>query len=326
MAIRRKFIAGLAIAAAALAQPAHAAGWPAKPITIINPYPVGGAVDIVAREVGMRLSAVLGQEVIVDTRSGAGGTIGAAKLAHSAPDGYTLMVHNQALPISAALYGALPYDTGRDILPIAYLGATPNLLVVNNDVPAKTVAELLALAKEKPGKINYGSAGAGSSSHIAMAMFVSMTGAKMEHIPYKGSGPAMVGLVGGQTQVMLQTAPAAMSFIQSGRLRALATSGKNRSPALPDVPTIAESGVKGFEFYPWFGLFAPAGTAPEVADKLHDAVNQVLKDPELVDKLGRQSLEVDTMSRQAFADLYQKDIATWGKTLDQLGIKIETSR
>jgi len=148
----------------------------------------------------------------------------------------------------------------------------------------------------------------------------------MEHIPYKGSGPAMIGLVGGQTQVMLQTAPAAMSFIESGRLRALATSGKRRSPALPDVPTIAESGVQGFEFYPWFGLFAPAGTPPAVADKLHDAVNKVLKDPKVVDKLGRQSLEVGTMSRQAFADLYQKDISGWGKTLDQLDIKIETSR
>lgn len=322
MASRNLFVACVAIIATMFGCPAGAADWPTRPITIVNPYEPGGAVDVVARALAAKLGPELGQSFIIENRSGAGGTIGAAKLARSAPDGYALMVQNQALAISASLYGKLPYDTARDIMPIAHIGATPNVLIVNNSVPAKTVGELIALAKKKPGTINYGSAGAGSSSHIAMAMFVSMTDTKMEHIPYKGSGPAMIALLGGQTQVMLQTLPAAMPFLKSGQLRALATSGERRSLALPDVPTITESGVKGFEFFPWFGVFAPTGTPTMVADKLHDAINTALKDPQIQDNLGRQGLEVGTMSRQAFTDLYLKDIAGWGKTLGQLDIKL----
>lgn len=322
---KKALLCCVAVTVAALSAPAYSQDWPSRPITIINPYPVGGAVDIVAREVGLKLGEELGTDVIVETRSGAGGTIGATRLVHSQPDGYTLMVHNQALPISAALYPNLPYNSAHDIMPIAYLGATPNLLIVNKDFPVKTVGELLALAKKEPGKINYGSAGAGSSSHIAMAMFASMANIELEHIPYKGSGPAMIGLIGGQTQVMLQTAPAAVSFVRSGQLRAIATSGKARSPALPEIPTISESGIDGFEFYPWFGLFAPVGIPPAIADKLHEAINKVLKNPEIIDKLGRQSLEVDTMTRQAFTTLYQQDVSSWGTRLNQLGIKIESS-
>ncbi len=310
----------MALAAIVFLPPATAAQWPSGVVTIINPYPPGGAVDVVARELASRLSKELGNDFIVENLGGAGGTIGTAKLAHAKPDGYTLMVHNLGLAISASLYEKLPYDSVRDLAPVAYLGTSSNVLIVNPAVKAKTVDELVALAKAHPGTMNYGSAGVGSSSQIAMALFASTAGLKMTHIPYRGSGPAMVGLVSGQTQVMLQTTPAAISLIKSGQVRAIATSGTRRSPALPTVPTIAEAGLKGFEFAPWFGLFAPAKTPPAILDRLHRAVEKVLKDPALVAKFAQLDLDVGPMSRKDFAKLYDDDVAKWARTIKTLGI------
>jgi len=281
----------------------------------------GGAVDVVARELGRELSLQLGVNFIVENMGGAGGTIGAAKLAHAKPDGYTLMIQNLGLAISASLYQNLPYDTARDIAPVAFIGTSSNVLVVTDSFPAKSVTELIALAKSQPGTFNYGSAGSGSSSQIAMALFAAKTGISVEHVPYKGSGPAMVGLVAGQTQMMLQTTPAAIPLIKSGKLRALATSGARRSPALPSLPTIAESGVNGFSFSPWFGLFAPARTPAPILNKLHAAVNKMLGDPVVIAKFQQLDLDVQPKTREEFVVLYGRDIAEWAQSVKKLGIK-----
>ncbi|MDB5762888.1 MAG: hypothetical protein JWQ21_1883 [Herminiimonas sp.] len=318
-----RFFAALVLLAAVAAQPAAAADWPTRPVTILAPFASGGTVDIVARIVGQKLGRELGQSVIVDNRGGAGGTIATAMLAHAAPDGYTLMVHHQGLAFNASLYDKLSFDTTRDVMPLAYIGATPNVLVVTNNLPVKTVGEFLSYAHSKPGKINYGSGGFGSAGHLPMEVLQSASGIKMEHVPYKGSGPALVDLMSGQIQAMLLTIPAVMPYIQSGRVRAIATSGKRRSPALPKLPTLDEAGVKGFEYEPWYGFFAPAGTPQPVVQKLRAAIEKVLKDPEVVSKLGQQGLEVQTISQEQFSDIVSKDIVKWGKIIKTLGIKID---
>jgi tripartite-type tricarboxylate transporter receptor subunit TctC len=299
----------------------YAADWPTKPITVLAPFAAGGTVDIVARIVSNKLSKEFGQSVVVENRGGAGGTIAAGMLARAAPDGYTLMVHHQGLAFNVSLYDKLPYDTARDIMPIAYIGATPNVLVVTNSLPVKTVAEFLAFAKSET--VNYGSGGYGSAGHLPMAVLKSTTGIKMEHVPYKGSGPAIIDLMSGQIQAMLLTIPAVMPHIQSGKVRPIATSGLRRSPALPTLPTLNEAGVKGFEYLPWYGFFAPAGTPEPIAQKLHAAVNRVLSDPEIVSKLGQQGLEVHAMTRQQFGEVLNHDIAKWGKIIKTLGIKAD---
>jgi tripartite-type tricarboxylate transporter receptor subunit TctC len=300
---------------------AAAAEWPAKPITVLAPFAPGGTVDIVARLIGNKLSRELGQSIIVDNRGGAGGTIATGMLARAAPDGYTLMVHHQGLAFNASLYHKLPYDTARDIVPVAYIGATPNVLVVTDSLPVKDVGEFLAYAKSN--KVYYGSGGIGSAGHLPMELMQSMAGLKLEHVPYKGSGPALVDLMSGQIQAMLLTIPAVMPYIQSGKVRAIATSGSKRSPALPDLPTLEEAGIQNFEYSPWYGFFAPAKTPVPVLNRLHEAVNKVLADPEVVSKLGHQGLEVQSMTREQFADVVTGDITKWGKIIKSLSIKVE---
>jgi tripartite-type tricarboxylate transporter receptor subunit TctC len=295
--------------------------WPTRTVTIIAPFPAGGTVDIVARTIGQRLTTDLHQSFIVDNRGGAGGSLGTALLAHAPSDGSTIMVMHMGLAFNATLYGNLTYDTLRDVLPIAYVGATPNVLVVTNGFPAKTVGEFLALAKAKPGTINYGSGGVGSAGHLPMELLQSATGIKLVHVPYKGNGPALVDLISGQIQVMLATIPAVMPYIKSGQLRALATSGNHRSSALPDLPTLDEAGVKGFDYQPWYGFFAPGATPPAIADKLHDAINTVVQDPAIARKLEQEGLEPHPMSRQQFADVVRDDVAKWAGVIKSLGIK-----
>ncbi|HSI57758.1 MAG TPA: tripartite tricarboxylate transporter substrate binding protein [Ideonella sp.] len=303
--------------------PAHAADYPTKPVTVLAPFAAGGTVDIVARIIGQKLSQDLGQSFLVDNRGGAGGTIATGMLAHATPDGYTLMVHHVGLAFNASLYDKLPFDTAKDVVPVAYIGATPNVLVVTNSLPVKTVGEFLALARKDPGAINYGSGGMGSAGHLPMEVLQGSTGIKLTHVPYKGSGPAITDLMSGQIQAMLLTIPAVMPFIQAGKLRAIATSGSKRTPALPNLPTLDETGVKGFDYAPWYGYFAPAGTPPAVLQKLHAAVNKVLADPEVANKLGQQGLEVKALSRAQFGEMVTVDIAQWGKTIRALGIKGE---
>lgn len=305
----------------AVAAPAATTDWPTKTVRIIAPFPAGGTVDIVARTVGQKLADELHQSFIVDNRGGAGGSLGTAVMTHAAPDGYTIMVNHMGLAFNAALYDNLSYDTLRDVLPVAYVGATPNVLVVTKNFPAKDVGEFLALARAKPGTINYGSGGVGSAGHLPMELLQSATGIKLVHVPYKGNGPALIDLISGQIQVMLATIPAVMPYITSGQLRALATSGSHRSSALPDLPTLDEAGVKGFDYQPWYAFFAPGGTPPAVADKLHDAINAVLEDPATAQKLAHEGLDVHPMSRQQFTDTVHGDVTKWAGVIKTLGIK-----
>lgn len=306
-------------AASLVATPTAAAEWPTKPITLLAPFAAGGTVDIVARIVGLRLGQELGQSVIVENRGGAGGTIAAGMLARATPDGHTLMLTHQGLAFNVSLYDKLPYDTAKDIMPVANIGMTPNVLVVTNSLPVKTLGEFLSYAKTNP--VNYGSGGHGSAGHLPMEVMQSMTGTKLQHVPYKGSGPAINDLMSGQIQAMLLTIPAIMPHIQGNRVRAIATSGQKRSPALPTLPTMDEAGIKGFDYSPWYGFFAPTGTPPEVVQKLHTAINKVLSEPEIIGKLGQQGLEVQTMSREQFGQIVVSDTAKWGKIIKKLDIK-----
>jgi tripartite-type tricarboxylate transporter receptor subunit TctC len=299
--------------------PAAAADFPTKPITVLAPFAAGGTVDIVARIVGLRLGQELGQPVLVENRGGAGGTIGTSLLARAAPDGHTLMVMHQGLAFNRSLYDKLPYDTVKDIVPLANIGITPNVLVVANTLPVKTLDEFLVYARTHT--VNYGSGGYGSAGHLPMALLKSITGADLQHVPYKGSGPALTDLMSGQIQAMLLTIPAVMPYIQSNRVRAIATSGQKRTPALPTLPTMDEAGIKGFDYAPWYGFFAPAGTPPDVLQKLHTAINKVLSEPDILSKLGQQGLEIRTMSREQFANIVTSDVAKWEKIIKKLEIK-----
>lgn len=299
--------------------PATANNFPTKPITLIAPFAAGGTVDIVARLVGLKLGQELGQSVIIENRGGAGGTIGAGMLARAVPDGHTLMLTHQGLAFNVALYDKLPYNTVKDIMPLANIGMTPNVLVVTNSLPVKSLDDFLNYTKSNP--VNYGSGGNGSAGHLPMEVLQSMTSAKLQHVPYKGSGPALNDLISGQIQTMLLTIPSVMPHIQANRVRPIATSGSKRTPALPNLPTMDEAGVKGFDYSPWYGFFAPTGTPPDVVNKLHTAINKVLKDPEIISKLGVQGLEVQALSREQFGQIVTRDIAKWDTIIKKLDIK-----
>ena len=315
---------GLPLLLCALALPTGAAGaWPARPITILVPFAPGGTVDIVARVVGQKLGAELGQTVIVENRAGAGGTIATAAVAHAQPDGYTLLAHHMGLAFNASLYEKAPFDTARDILPVAHIGTTPNVLVTSNSLPVRTVNEFLALARSRPGEINYGSGGIGSAGHIPMATLEAATGTRMSHVPYRGAGPAMADLAAGHVQAMLQTIPAVMPYIQSGKVRAIATSGKTRSRTLPNLPTLQEAGVSDFDYSPWYGLFAPSGTPAPVVDRLHAAVNKVLADADTLEKLSQQGLDIQKMTQEQFARTVAGDIRKWGAAIKALHVVVE---
>ena len=294
-----------------------------KVTTIIVPFAAGGTVDIVARQLSLDLGNNLGDSIVIDNRGGAGGTIATAKLATSTPDGKAIMFHHMGFVFNPALYEKLPFDTRKDIIPVADIGVTPNVLVVTNKFPAKTVAEFLAYARANPQKINYGSGGVGSAGHLAMEMFQEVGNFHATHVPYKGSGPAITDLISGQIQAMLMTIAAIKPYIDSGQVRAIATSGLVRTPSLPSVPTLNESGLKGFSYEPWYGVFAPAKTPVKTLDQIHSAVNEALKNPENQAKLAGQGLEVKPMTRQQFATMVDSDLDKWSKVIKKLNIKAE---
>jgi len=305
------------------AAPAFAQGYPARPIRLLVPFSAGGTVDIVARLLGAKLSADLGQPFMVENKGGAGGTIAAAMLAKSPGDGYTLMMMHQGLAFNASLYSDLPYDTLRDLAPIAHVGATPNALVVTDALPVKTVQEFLAYARSNPGGIAYGSGGIGSAGHLSVELLQSLTGTKLTHVPYKGSGPAITDLISGQIQAMLLTMPAVMPYVKGGKVRAIATSGALRSPALPGLPTIAEAGVPGYEYMPWYGMFGPGALPKPLIARLNSAVSRALADAGVREKLAQQGLEVRSMTSEQFAGILRTDVARWGKIIRELGVRGE---
>jgi tripartite-type tricarboxylate transporter receptor subunit TctC len=305
-------------AAQALAQ-----AYPARPVRMLVPFAAGGTVDIVARLLGAKLAEALGQPFIIENRGGAGGTIATAMLAKSPGDGYTLMTMHQGLAFNAALYSNLPYDTLRDLAPTAHVGATPNVLVVSEALPVRTMQEFLAYARANPGGVAYGSGGIGSAGHLSVELLQSLTATKLTHVPYKGSGPAMSDLVGGQIQAMLLTMPAAMPAVKGGKVRAIATSGARRSPALPELPTIAETGVGGYEYMPWFGVFGPATLPKALVARLNQAVNKALGDADMRERLAQQGLETQAMTSERFGALVRDDVARWGRFIREVGVRAE---
>jgi tripartite-type tricarboxylate transporter receptor subunit TctC len=315
---RRLLIAGLM--AAALAPAALAQTYPTKPITLIVPFPPGGSTDIVGRVVAEGLSKELKQPVVVENRGGAGGTVGSAVLSKAAPDGYTLGIGSTSThAVGPATLPKVAYDPVKNFTPISLVAETPYVLAVNPKVPAKSVKELIAYAKTKAGQLNYGSAGAGSTTHLAGAMFVSAAGLKMEHIAYKGNGPATQALMGGEVQVLMGSMPAVLNQIKAGSIRALAVGTVRRSPALPDTPTMQQAGVKDFEASLWLGVVAPAGLPDAVAKRLHAAVVKVVQDPDVAKRLRGAGAEPVTNTPQEMAKQIQDDLAKYKKLAGEIG-------
>ena len=300
-----------------------AQGWPSKPVRLVVPYPPGGPTDIVARVVAERLTAQTGQTFIVDNRAGAGGNLGAEAVAKAAPDGYTLLVATTAHAINKSLFKNLNYDVQRDFVPVSLLTQGPLVLVVNPDFPAKSVSELIAIAKAKPKSVSFASSGNGQSTHLAAELFASMAGAPMTHVPYKGSAPALNDLIAGQVPIMFDTMLSAMQHVKSGRLRALAITGAQRSPAAPDVPTLAESGLPGYQAYAWNGLLAPAGTPPAVINRLSEELKTALSQPAVQEKFSAQGFAATWTAPAQAASFLQHEVEKWGLTVQQSGAKVE---
>ena len=302
---------------------AFSQSYPAKPIRLIVPFPPGGSNDIVGRMFAAQLGERLGQQVIVDNRAGAGGTLGTDMAAKSAPDGYTLLLISVAHAFNPGLYGSLGYDPEKSFTPVAMLGTGTVALVVAASEPISSVGELIARAKANPGKLNYATAGIGSLQHLASALFVIQSGIDVVHIPYKGGGPAMVGVIAGQAQFSVASLIQALPHVKSGKLKVLATSGAKRSPVLPDVPTISEAGVPGYEAYNWWGLLAPAGTPKAVVERLVEATGQVLASSETRKRLESEGAEAHRMSPAEFGRFIASETAKWSKVAREAGIKPE---
>ena len=294
--------------------------FPEKPIRVIVPYSPGGSTDIAGRLVTQRLAEGLKQGVIVDNRGGAGGNIGGDIVAKSQPDGYTLLVGTVGgLTINPSLYKDMPFDPLKDLTPVAYFGSTPNILVVHPSLPVKSVRELVALAKSRPGQLNYASAGTGGSVHLAAELFKSLANVEMVHVPYKGSGPALIGLLSGQTQLMFSTMPPALPHVKSGKLRALGMTGAKRSSLVPDLPTIAESGLPGYEITQWWGILAPAGTPREVVVKLNSEINNVLRSPDFVKLFAGLGADAAPNTAEWFAAYMKSETEKWAKVVKVSG-------
>jgi tripartite-type tricarboxylate transporter receptor subunit TctC len=312
------FIA-LALAAGAVS----AQSYPNKPVRVVIPWPPGGSNDVVGRIVLQKVAEYTGQQFIVDNRGGAAGTIGAEVVAKSPPDGYTIMVHSTSHVGNAHLYKKLPYDTLKDFTGIALLAAQPGALTVHPSLPAKNVKEFIALAKARPGTINYSSSGNGSAPHLSMALLVAMTGINIVHVPYKGGAPQVTALVSGETQASLATVSTVLVHVQSGRLRAIGVSSAKRTGTLPDVPTIAESGVPGYEMSPWIGVFAPTGTSKDIITRLNTEINKALKAPEVNQLLASQALDALGGTPEEFDARIKADYEKYGKLIKLTGAKVD---
>ena len=310
------------LAFALVALPAYSQ-YPTRPIRLVVPFPPGGGTDTMARAIAPKISEILGQQIVPENRGGAGANIGAEVAAKSAPDGYTLMLATITNAIGATLYTRLNYDLVRDFSTITRLATTPHILVVHPSVPVKTVKEFTAFAKARPGQLTYSSSGAGSAAHLAGELFSSLTGTKMVHVPYKGGGPSMIALVGGEVSVCFATMPSAVGYVRAGRLRGIAVTTDKRSPAMPDLPTIAETGVKGYEAGSWYGLSAPAGTPRDIINRLHAATIKVMALPEINERLAKAGFEVVTSTPEEFAAFTKSEIQKWGKLVKATGLKAD---
>ena len=302
------------------ASPLAAQDYPNHPIRLIIPFPPGGSNDVVGRLVAKQLSIRLGQQVFVDNRAGAGGVIGTEAAAQATPDGYTLLVVSLAHAVNPSLY-KLNYDPLKVFTPVSIMATGPNVLVVNPELPVHSVKELLALAKEKPGMIDYASAGVGSFQHLGGELFKLVAGVNLQHVPYKGGGPAMQDVIAGHVKVMFSSLVQTTPFIKSGQLRALGVGGRDRNPILPDVPTIAEAGVPGYQADNWWGIVAPAGTPQPIIDKLYADIQAVLKSPELTEAFAREGAAAVTMTTAEFGAYIESEMAKWARVVKEGNIK-----
>ena len=310
-------IAGLGIAAAG-----HAQKYPERPIRLIVPFATGGTSDLMGRVIGGKLGEALGQTVVVDNRGGAGGTLGAALAAQALADGYTLLVPHVGLAINETLYAKRQYSAVKDLAPISKLGVTPNAVVVNNALPVNSVQDLIALAKKRPGKLNCGSAGVGSAAHLAMALLEYAAGVKFNHIPYKGGGPSLIATVAGEVDFSIPAYPTSVPHVKAGRLRILAVTGSKRESTVPDVPTVAESGLPGYEFEIWFSLFAPSGTPKAIITRLNQEIVKALAMPDMREKLAQTGVDAESSTPAQLGQLLRSDVAKWAKIIKAAGIPI----
>jgi len=314
----------LAVVALALAPVAAGQAWPTKPIKLVAPSTPGDAPDVIARMVAEKLSIALGQQVVVDNKPGAGGVVGSDAVAKSAPDGYTLIMGNAGSHgINAAVYSKLPYDIQRDFAPVSQVAIAPNVMVINPNVPAQSVAEFIAYAKSQPGKLSYASGGNGSSAHMSMELFKSMAGLDIQHIPYKGSSPALTDVVAGQVVVFIGNMPPTVPLVKAGKLRALGVTTKSRSALMPELPTISEAALPGYETVAWFGVLAPAGTPPDVVNRLSQEIAKIAKSPEMREKLLAMGAEPVGSTPDEFKAVIDRDIAKWKPLAQKVGIKVD---
>ena len=311
-------------AAAILVSTVHAQPYPAKPVTLVVPAPAGGPTDIIGRLVGQILVPQLGQNVVIDNRSGAGNTLGTDYVAKSKPDGYTLTVGSPSShSIAPSLYKNLPYDPALDFTPVVLLATSPTVLVIHPSLPVRNLKEFIALAKPKPGVLNFGSGGNGTTSHLTGEYFNMAAGLKIVHIPYKGSGPATTDLLAGQIQMMFHGLHLSLPYIKSGRLRSLGLTSPKRSPLMPDLPTISEAGLKGFEVNTWYGILGPAGLPKDIVMRLHSAILKGIENPAMRERMVDQGLDIVGSTPEQFAKVIAEEKEKWAKVVQQSGARID---
>ena len=317
-----KSLMGLLAVCFVLAAPhyAGAQSYPSRPIRMIVPFPPGGSIDVLARPLAQKMSELMGQQVVVDYRSGASGNIGTEITVRAPADGYTIMITTIPLVVNPSLYSKLPFDVMKDLAPVSLLAASPFVLVVHPSVPVKSVKELIALAKAKPGKLNYASAGNGTNLHVAAELFKTLTRTDIVHIPYKGGGPALAAMLGGEADLSFLGVVPATPYIKAGKMRGLATTGTKRTAVLPDLPTVAESGVKGYEFASWYGVLAPAGTPAGVINTLNAQITKALRSSELGERFAREGADIIASSPAQFGAHLKSELVRWAKVAKEAGL------
>ena len=300
-----------------------AQSFPNKPIRFVVPFPPGGGNDILARALAPKMSEILGQQVVIDNRAGAGGNIGADFVAKSPPDGYTIVIASNQVTMNPWIYSKLPFDIAKDFSPIAQIASVPMLLAINPEVPAKNLKEFIALAKAKPGSMNFSTPGLGTPQHIAFEVFNFDAGVKVTHVPYKGTSPSIVDLIGGQVQATIGTMASLEQHVKSGKVRAIAVSTPQRSPTMPDVPTIEEGGLKGYNVPLWYSVLAPANTPKEIVAKISASIRDALKDPQTKAQLERQGFVESYLDPAQMTALIKQDLTYWQKAINNIGLKLD---
>ena len=320
---RRRLLTGAAVALAAplLARTASAQAWPARPVRVIIPYPAGGGADTTGRILFARLGEAWGQQFVIDNRGGAGGTIAEAIAAKADPDGYTILYDATAFSVNPFLYTKLSFDYGKDFQPVILTTLVPNILVLNKDVPAKTVADVIALAKAAPDGIDFASSGNGTVQHLSLEMFRHMTGTRINHIPYRGGGPALNDVMGGQVKFFFSNGSASVGLVQAGSVKGIAHTGKGRLATLPDLPPVADT-IPGFEAYEWNGVFVPTGTPAEIVQKLNAGMNAMMKDPVVTDRLDKLNISYRQNTPDEFRAFVASEMERWGRIVKEANIKL----